>query len=59
MNKKLQNQTLSLKISDTVKSKLEKISEEYGLSVAASLRLLITNEHSRLFPRTQGDKLEL
>ena len=56
MDKKLQNNTLSIKISDTIKSKLESISEYYGLSVAASLRLLITNEYSKI-PLT-GDIIE-
>jgi hypothetical protein len=56
MNKKLQNNTLSIKASDIIKSKLEKISEEYGLSSAATLRFLITKEYLNLFP--SGDRVE-
>jgi len=56
MNKKIQNNTLSIKASDTIKTKLEKISEEYGLSSAATLRFLITKEYSNIF--SVGDRVE-
>lgn len=54
LNKVIQNNVFSMKISNLIKNKLEKLAENEGVNPPGYLRNLINREYSKTF----GDTIE-